>query len=241
MLKISNSTKISVPILTESTKNPTLLLGTGFLISKDQVIYLVTAKHIFNNYHDNVRFTIFPDKNGKLTVLDVPILLKNRIDSKDFDICIIRITEFVEYLVPYIVELTTTQVEPFDSVATHEFSRTTYYARTETELAKISFEPKYLRGNILRYYISDFPERVPTLSLELSFPILQGASGSPVVISGKKEVIGILVSSIETQVQPAQTITLFDNHGKPQEEIKYFLPTSKAIAAKHIEEFLNQL
>ncbi len=86
------------------------------------------------------------------------------------------------------------------------------------------------RGNIVRAYVQDGIEY-----LNLSFPTMQGASGSPVLtrIDGIMAVAGMVVGNLEQQFAPsilAQRVTVTDGD-KFSESVSCFLPYGVALSA----------
>jgi hypothetical protein len=94
------------------------------------------------------------------------------------------------------------------------------------------------KGNILCYYPSRDPRIEKTPVFDTSFPALQGASGAPVVAHRPNfPVVGMIVSNVESEPIPAQTIRI----GSGEEEIRYFLPTGHGIAAEVIIKFFTSI
>jgi hypothetical protein len=97
------------------------------------------------------------------------------------------------------------------------------------------------KGYIVKSFESNFPEPFPTKVIEVSFPVLQGASGAPLMVNEPPFfVIGMITHSVEHQLVPAQTVIIRD--GKDyKEETKYYLSTGRAIGTDHLLDFVKEL
>jgi len=102
----------------------------------------------------------------------------------------------------------------------------------------LNFSPLTWKGNILRYYVSTWPETKPTLCIDLSFPALQGASGAPVVNPQDFTVVGMIIGSVEQELRPAQVVRI-QHEDRISEETRYFLPTAKALCSETLLEVLS--
>jgi len=223
--------KAIFPIVAMNQQGPYSFLGTGFFLKKDGTF--LTAKHVFtdNPLGAGEYYGIVFMHEG-LSVHHV----SNVRFSESFDIAlgqaeIEKIVDNIEHL-----ELAEKDAPLNDDILTIEFSGT----RTVTAEAsrEIRLTPSNHKGYVIRYYTSDYPEAVPTKVLDLSFPALKGASGAPVIDEKDGRVIGLIVANVERHLLPAQ-IERIDNGIKPKEEVRYFLPTGKAISWKHMTEFVQ--
>ena len=206
-------------------------LGTGFFLKKDGTF--LTAKHVFADNPLGVGEyygIVFMHKG--ISVHHVSSVRP----SETFDIAlgqaeIEEIADNIEY-----VELAEINAPLNQDILTLEFSAT----RTVMSEAgiQVRLTPSHHKGYVIRYYTSDYPESIPTEALDLSFPALKGASGAPVIDEKDGRVIGLIVANIERHLLPAQ-IERVNNGIEPKEEIRYFLPTGKAISWKHLTEFVQ--
>lgn len=121
-------------------------------------------------------------------------------------------------------------------VLTYEFSGTSIERRDGKR--RVHFSPFTHKGNVLRHYLSDFPEATPTGVFDTSFPALWGASGAPVVRATDFAVVEMLVANRERHLMPAQIVSIHDGAGA-LEETKYFLPTGKALEGHLLVEYLS--
>jgi hypothetical protein len=87
------------------------------------------------------------------------------------------------------------------------------------------------KGNIVRSYTRNYPEKSPTPAFMTSFPALQGASGASILVGAEKKefaVCGMIVRNVEAELRPAQVVRLFDGE-KVTEASKYFLPYGETL------------
>lgn len=210
------------------------LLGTGFLINEEQVA--ITAKHIFNDYDESKMplKAVLINRDDKVFVLDACIINK----SKDYDIAAIKISGIKE---ASFFEVKDKPLLNNADYLTVEYSQSSIELNQSTERETITFRPSTRKGNIVKVYESEWPETKPTKTIEISFPVLQGASGAPLIENSPPwNVVGMITHNIQYDLMPAQTVKIRD--GKEYyEEIKYFLPVGKAIRAEHLLEFIEEI
>lgn len=208
-----------------------LFLGTGFFINGDGTF--LTAKHIFENPD------IVDRGNYNAVVLQGGPALYNISDvkfSQDFDVALGRV-ENIQDIQP--IRLASADAPMNLDIITVEFSGTGP-KRMKDGGVSLFFLPYFRKGYVICYYESDFPEKVPTRSLDISFPALMGASGAPVVVERTGLVIGMVVGNIERHLLPAQVIRV-QQEREYIEEVRYFLPIGKAISWSHLVEFVNSV
>ena len=75
-------------------------------------------------------------------------------------------------------------------------------------------------------------------ALELSFPVLWGASGAPTLEMRTRRVWGIAAWNADRDLVPAKTYEVFEDDSKIHEETKYFMHQGLAIHVKHLREML---
>ena len=223
--------KAIFPIVAMNQLGSYSFLGTGFFMKKDGTF--LTAKHVFadNPLHAGEYYGIVFMHEG-LAVHHV----SNMRFSESLDIAlgqveIEKIVDNIEHL-----ELAEKNAPLNQDILTIEFSGTRNVA-SEAGI-EIQLIPSNRKGYVIRYYTSDYPEAIPTETLDLSFPALKGASGAPVIDEKDGRVIGLIVANIERHLLPAQ-VERVDNGIEPKEEVRYFLPTGKAISWKHLREFVQ--
>ncbi len=229
-----NVSRAVVPVVKLADENEwvTELLGTGFFVGTIPI--LVTAAHVVRNNplgSGEAYGCAFLQSDGKVKIgrFEDPEL------SGSYDIAAFS-AKGLASAVP--LTISKTEVDSNVDVLTFEFSQTRI-AVTDDRL-KVSFDPFTHKGNVLRHYNSNFPETTPTRCLDTSFPALQGASGAPVLRASDFAVVGMLVANHERHLLPAQILRIEGSDG-PAEEVKYFLPTGKALAPSAIVGFLNEV
>jgi len=211
-----------------------LFLGTAFFIDNDGTF--LTAKHIFPGKDSTKEHTYNAITFDLQNSQPVPCPISDLEFSHQFDIASGRVQEASD-IQP--LDLATKDYPVNWNVITAEFSRT-HPEQMEDGKVALTFEPCFRKGNVMRYYKSTYPESIPTQCLELSFPALKGASGAPVVVERGGSVIGMIVQNIEQELLPAQIETVTE-HGEDTEQIKYFLPSGKAISWVHLSEFVKSV
>ena len=211
------------------------LLGTGFIVGPKPI--MVTAKHIFKNNQlkQTEKYAIISKGKNKN-------ILIHRIDkigaSTKYDVAYFE----VDYLVKEVDLVKLDLCPDFDSsnhgIVTTEYSESLLMPKRNAGL-KINIIRNTRKGNAVRFYTSEFPEKNPVYCFDTSYPALQGASGAPVILEKNLSVVGMLVTNIERHLIPAQTIKIKEGK-KYTEETKYFLPIGKAIHSRVIIDVLQK-
>jgi hypothetical protein len=227
-----------VPIVRHTLDNPiSELLGTGFFVGSEDVIHLITAKHVFEgsvlNKGEQYALVFYSDGNG---IGITPITSIRAADKFDIAVC-----AFKKPQLPFAVSLPIVTANPplNQDVFSFEYS-TTRIEKTATGV-HVFFEPNSHKGNIVRSYISTFPEKIATASFLTSYPALQGASGAPVIVGSQDKkrfaVAGMLVANVESHLLPAQVVNIEDGPSY-RETTSYFLPYGKALSWSVLAECL---
>lgn len=218
-----------VPIVRYASDKPiSELLGTGFFVGTDDALHVVTARHVFEGaaLADAEKYAlVFNDGKGigVISISQVRVAL-------DFDVAICSVERS---LLPSAVPLPIATTDPplNHDVFSYEYS-STRIEKTATGF-HVSFEPYAHKGNVVRTYLSTFPEKLPTASLLTSFPALQGASGAPVICGSQNKkhfaVAGMLVANAERHLLPAQVVSI-EVGPEYKETTSYFLPYGKALS-----------
>lgn len=210
------------------------LLGTGFLTGREPQV-LVTAAHVFR---DN---PLQPDECYAVALYNAPdriegVEIITYTTSDKYDVAVARLgARNTDVLLS--LPILTSHIASDQDILTFEYSPTTSRASAHGRVAA-HFSPFTHKGNILRHYVSDYPEKVPTPVMDTSFPALQGASGAPVMRASDFAVAGMLVANHERHLLPAQVVHIERDHDT-FEEIRYFLPTGKAVACEVIRTVLD--
>jgi hypothetical protein len=99
----------------------------------------------------------------------------------------------------------------------------------------IFLTPNWHKGHMVREYEPGFSHEANDASyIDLSFPALKGASGAPVIGENSFQVLGMILSNVETQLMPAQVEITHRTDGTQDEIRRYFLPSAHAIRAEHL-------
>lgn len=213
------------------------LLGTGFIVGQGDKIYVVTAKHVFESspLEEGEKYG-YLFKGAKGIQL---YRIQKIIGVENYDIAVFEATH-----IPEAVSLAFSEQQPANNedVYCNEYS-STRIEKKETGGKHVSIVPMIHKGNIMRFYDSEFPENKKTPCFIVSFPALQGASGAPVLAITKNKnlyVAGMIVENWQRYLLPAQIVKIQD--GKEYiEETSYFLPLGKAINASLIAQVLKGL
>jgi hypothetical protein len=218
-----------VPIVRYAPERPiSEVLGTGFFVGNMETIHLVTAKHVISSspLAEGEKFAlVFND--GKGTAI---IAISQVRAARDFDVAVCSVSRsHLELAVPLAIARSDPALN--DDVFSYEYS-STRIERTATG-THVSFDPYTHKGNVVRSYVSTFPETVKTPTILTSYPALQGASGAPVIAPGPKRqsfaVVGMLVANSERHLLPAQVVKIEDGPSY-SETTSYFLPYGKALS-----------
>jgi hypothetical protein len=209
-------------------------LGTGFFIDNDGTF--ITAKHLFTDEVSTEEHTYNAVTFNYQTSQLLPCPISDLKFSPQFDIALGRVEGAID--IQPLGIATDNYPMNFD-IVTAEFSLT-HPKRTERGEVGLYFESCFRKGYVIRHYTSTYPEPIPTWCLELSFPALKGASGAPVLVESGGSVIGMIVQNVGRELLPAQVETVTEP-GKYTEEIKYYLPSGKAISWVHLTEFVNSV
>lgn len=229
--------KTIVPIVIASKEDPIQeILGTGCFIGTGKQLYILTAKHIFElGKRDEASKFAFVLNTGK--GIGVWAILKIVV-AQDRDIAICEIPH-VEEAVP--LQFSRQQPALNSDVVCFEYSRTSIEIKPGGK--HVSFQPLAHKGNIMRYFDSEYPEKIKTPCFNTSFPALQGASGAPVIAHTKNKnfyVAGMLVANQETHLLPAQVVKIVDGENYV-EETSYYLPMGKGINSLLITQVIEGL
>lgn len=204
-------------------------LGTGFFIRSDGTF--LTAKHVLEDVTlgDGEHFAIVMLPGGP-----TPYRVSQVRFAEQFDIALARAEGLGEIDT---LEIATKDAPMNRDVLTVEFSGTESRPLEDGRRA-MHFTPYFRKGHVICSYPSTYPEPLPTMCLDLSFPALRGASGAPVIVEADGCVVGMVLANVERHLLPAQVenVELGPHH---REEIRYFLPVGKAIAWQHLREFVH--
>lgn len=223
-----NPNKSIVPIVKATENDPIKeILGTGVFVGCGKDIFILTAKHVFGDamIPDNEKFGFVLTNEKGIGVWEIQKIVA----SPDYDIAICSV-KYVGGMVP--LQFSKEQPSLNSDVFCYEYSSTRNETK-ETRDRHVSFNPLAHKGNIMRYFDSEYPDKIKTPSFNTSFPALLGASGAPVLSATKNKnfyIAGIIVGNQETHLMPAQVVEIIDGDDY-MEETRYYLPMGRAINA----------
>jgi hypothetical protein len=236
-----NPERAIVPIVRASHERPVIeILGTGFFVGTGEVLHVITAKHVITSFapaEGEHLAVVFRGTTGIACVSIAQVVA-----STGFDIAAGAIDKSH---IPEAVPIAIGDIDPplSANVFSFEYS-STRIERTEKGGTLVSFEPYAHKGNIVRRYVSTFPETTPTPSILTSFPALRGASGAPILAANatKSEfgVVGMTVANLERHLLPAQVVEVHDGDTF-SETTSYFLPYGKALGREVVAMCLEQM
>ena len=205
-------------------------LGTGFFIDIDGT--LLTAKHVFTDHgleHSHeFRVAMVSDRNRFENYEITQIRTSRR-----FDIALAKAVA-VEGHDP--VQIAAADAPRNRDVVTTEYSGT-MAKRMEDGHIQLHV-PQYTRkGHIICQRENNFPGPDYALTLELSFPAPSGASGAPVLVDRRKDVVGMIVANWEQQLLPSDF-----EPTQQQQDVRggrVSLLAALAIHWSHLKEFVE--
>jgi hypothetical protein len=224
-MKISPS-EFVVPIFGKKKENDRwIFLGTGFFFGDPA--YLATANHVLGNMYEKIGIHIIDNRKFYYSSF---VARQPKID--------LAILKIENYQPPMSCKLA--KDEDINFIHTiHSFEYGTTYELGESTV----LSPATRMGNVTR--TRNFQEKYGDggdTMLELSFPALLGASGSPVVRIGNEiELWGIIVANASYHLLPAQIETVLTEDNSLIEEVKYLLPQALAVNVKHLQNFMNEI
>ena len=200
-------------------------LGTGVFV--DPAGVLVTCDHVIDPWHGN--YGVIVERTNRL--FRVQLMLR----EPGSDLALLKTSE---YQPPHTVPL-----EQDSEITLNNLIVCFEYGTTMTAGQKIHLAPANRLGNVTRFRnLQDLYGEAGDYMLELSFPALKGASGSPVMNwTPPFRLWGIVKANISNELMPAQVEKVVDEKGKLSEETKFYLPQALAIHVKHVRKLLQQV
>jgi hypothetical protein len=199
-------------------------LGSAFFFVHAGHVLTATANHCIPPSHDALQLI---GRNGRY---DVAVALHD----EGYDLCILSPATF-----PNNISMTLSVVRDTPGNITliaYEFST------TEQKNGAWRLTPATRIGNCIRLVqMDDVFGPAGVDMLELSFPALRGASGSPVVeLRGAQMVArGIVVANTEHHLLPAHIETVLDANNSLLEERRYYLPQAAAVHSMHLARIVD--
>jgi hypothetical protein len=215
-----------VPIFAiDENNNIESFLGTGTFVGEKP--YLVTAYHVIKGWKCLFAIAFINDLQHlhRLNVLKV---------DEEVDLAVL---ETPECKVNQSIQLAADDEINFNQqVVCYE------YGTTQTLGKHIHLAPATRLGNVTRSInLTELYGRAGESILELSFPALRGASGSPVMSNFSFHLLGIVIANVEYHLLPAQIESVLDEKNSLLEEKRYLLPQALAVNVKHLRELIATL
>lgn len=199
-------------------------LGTAFFCRDSRT--LLTARHCVANWNGEISFG---DMSGYVVT---PRTLRIRAVSQSLDIAMLDSLEFES---EYFLSLGKPESIRFNvNVFTYE------YGTTMSAGNCVNFNPATRMGNITRtVHLENLFQKTGDAMLELSFPALKGASGSPIIAHGH-EVWGMIVANHSVELTPTQIEEIRNNEGMIEERVVFSMPQALAMHVKHLTAFMAE-
>lgn len=217
-----NPDKSIVPILAIGEYNSIkYFLGTGVFIVRPRL--LATAEHVVRDWNGPLAVT---------TPLHLDQIFRANILSRssESDLVLLEVPQY-----PFEDNL---QLAEDEEIITNHPVVCMEYGTTRTLGNTINFSPATRLGNVTRVINIDRFGKAGKDALELSFPALRGASGSPVLSNINFHLWGIMIANVSYHLLPSQIETVLDEKNNIMEETKFMLPQAIAINVKHLREMI---
>lgn len=198
--------------------------------------FLVTACHVVGE-NQSLHFGVLDSETFNADLQRWKLELKSaELVAKD-EFTDLAILKTGDYVCPCPLPIDTERVLGIDPVYCYEYSRTFSLATGEGLV-----EGSTRVGNVVRYVDDHSGSALfPSKSLELSFPGVQGASGSP-ILSRREQwaVIGVMKANATYELLPIQSIRVLDEIDGTQisEETQFYLPQGLAVNSTHLEALI---
>lgn len=219
--------KSIVPILgLDKSKQTKEFLGTGSFCGDP--CYLVTADHVIRDWQGDF-YIVIRDESSKFYNARVVIR------KPQADLALLKVEDYEpSYSLPLAKE---GEIVPNKVIFSYE------YGTTITIAKQIQLSPATRMGNVTRILnMQDQYGLAGEGILELSFPALKGASGSPVIdIKNRYSLWGIIIANAQYHLLPSQIESILNQNGKVEEEIKYILPQALAVNVRHLRELMKDV
>ncbi len=208
-------------------------LGTGFMVSGYDFHFL-TAQHVVANAlgENEVRVLVLPHPINNDSLLSFPIASVTALEHTDAAFGVLEATEGNTSLYGFQIAQ---NIDSSKDCATYEHSGT----RCRPD-GSIYFNVRLRKGYIIAQSKYEFGVIEGSDILEMSYPCLLGASGSPVFEHTNLGVVGLMVQNVDHDLAPSQVITNRDDDGELVEEIKYTIPEGIAISVSTLNAELNR-
>jgi len=201
-----------------------LFLGTGVFCGTPPL--LVTADHVLDNKCEAVKIQV-TDPNTFYRASSVT-------RKPSVDLAVLEIENYTP--------LVSCHLADDEEIVFNKPIFCYEYGTTHNLGEQIVISPATRMGNVTRFRnLQDKYGAAGEAMLELSFPALRGASGSPVVDMGAEiRLWGIIVANVSYHLLPAQVETVLQENGSLDEEVKFLLPQALAVNVKHVKQLISE-
>jgi hypothetical protein len=204
-------------------KKPGPFLGTAFFVEPGP--RLITAWHVVKNWDGAVTIAHLKD-------LTKYYVAKPRVYREDHDLVVLDVEAYRPTTGIHLAEDA--------DIRANQFVACLEYGPSRQVGAKTALSPATRLGNVTRLLsMSGELGLNNCTALELSFPILMGASGAPVVSNADFKLWGVVVANTSYHLLPAQIDTVLDEKNQILEETQFMLPQGLAVHVRHIREILS--
>lgn len=202
-------------------------LGTGSFCSANPAV-IVTADHVIAEWEGPLAIVVL---SSSISLFPAKVLHRR----KETDIALLEVDNYHPPRVFTFAE---------DSeITTNTIITSLEYGTTVQSQQGIRFSPATRIGNVTRIFdqSAQFGEAGKDM-MELSFPALRGASGSPIIdASHGFKLWGIVVANVNHHLLPAQIINVLDEKNEIYEETSFMLPQGLAVHVKHVRSIFNEV
>jgi hypothetical protein len=203
----------------------------GFLGSAcfvEEPTLLLTADHVLGDWDGGFAISVRRTSSGQHDVHVAEVVHR---DTKR-DLALLRVPS---YEAPKPLQLAKAVPPPTLPIVSLD------YGTTRIEGSKTLINPATRVGYITRAVdVSSLYGMAGKEALELSFPALKGASGSPVLRLDTFDIVGVIFSNVSYHLLPAQIEKVADPKNEITEETKFMMPQGIAVNFFHIADMLDE-
>ncbi|MEP6605749.1 MAG: serine protease [Nitrosospira sp.] len=200
-----------------------LFLGTGFFLA-DPASF-VTCAHVVSGNEESLAVVHPPTgKAYKAHVVKI---------DEEVDLAQLQVDR---YQPSASIHLASEPINTLDFVHCYDYSTVTAF-----RAGQIRLNPATRIGNVTRLLNREDGDKRFDQALELSFPILRGASGAPILAlrGDRLSLLGVAFGNLEYEVRPVSIHEVLDESNKIYERKQYMLPLGLAINSSHVARFVQ--
>ena len=199
-------------------------LGTGFFLGEPASF--LTCAHVISGNEANLAVVHPPTARLAYKAHVIKI-------DKEIDLAQLRV---VRYQPPVSIRLASEPSNTLDFVHCYDYSTVSGFRS-----GQIRLNPATRIGNVTRLLNREDGDARFDQALELSFPILQGASGAPILgpRGNYLSLLGVAFGNLEYEARPASIHEALDEHNQIYERKQYMLPLGLAINSSHVARFVD--